>query len=174
MTNAPYPQDYPRQGDDRHPHYYTVLRGDSFAFPTAENPNVIVYPGMGPPYEHCTDCHGTMNDPVTGIPGTTNPNFNPGRPFWALAPASMAWESEPGVPLTGPQLCAALLDMSKNGQRTPAQLLEHITNEPLVNWAFAPGIGQNGKPRTTPPIPQAELIKWFQIWINEGTPCPSS
>ena len=109
---------------------------------------------------------------MTGIPGTTNPNFNPGQPFWALAPASMAWESEPGVPLTGPQLCAALLDKSKNGNRTPAQLLEHITNEPLVKWAFAPGIGQNGKPRTTPPIPQDQLIHWFQIWINEGTPCP--
>jgi hypothetical protein len=54
MTNAAYPQDYPRQGDDRHPHYYTVLRGDSFDFPTPENPNIIVKPGMGPPYEHCT------------------------------------------------------------------------------------------------------------------------
>ena len=31
-----FPQDYPRQGDDRHPHYYTVLRGDTFAFETAE------------------------------------------------------------------------------------------------------------------------------------------
>jgi hypothetical protein len=173
MTNAPYPQDYPRQGDDRHPHYYAVLRGDSFDFPTAEGTG-IVQPGKGTPYERCTFCHGTENDPVTGIPGTTNPNLNPGQPFWALAPASMAWESAPGVPLNGAQLCSALLDMSKNGNRTPEQLLEHITNEPLVKWAFAPGIGQNGKPRTTPPIPQAELVQWFKIWIKEGTPCPSS
>ena len=173
MTNAAYPQDYPRQGDNRHPHYYAVLRGDSFNFPTAEGTG-IVQPGMGPPYEHCTKCHGTDNDPVTGIPGTTNPDFNPGQPFWALAPTSMAWESAPGVPLKGAQLCAALLDMTKNGNRTPAQLLEHITNEPLVKWAFAPGIGQNGKPRTTPAIPQDQLIQWFQIWINEGTPCPRS
>jgi alcohol dehydrogenase (cytochrome c) len=174
MANAPYPQDYPRQGDDRHPHYYAVVRGDSFNLPTAENPNVIVQPGMGPPYERCTFCHGTTNDPVTGIPGTTNPNGpEPTAPFWALAPTSMAWESSPGVPLNGAQLCAALLDMTKNGNRTPAELLEHITNEPLVAWAFAPGIGQNGKPRTTPPIPHEQLIQWFQIWINEGTPCPS-
>jgi alcohol dehydrogenase (cytochrome c) len=171
-TNAPYPQDYPRQGDDRHPHYYTVLRGDPLDFPTPENPNVIVQVGMGTPYEHCIDCHGTENDSVTGIPGTTNPDFNPGQPFWFLAPASMAWESAPGVPLTGPQLCAALLDMSKNGNRTPQQLMQHITNEPLVKWSFNPGIAQNGQPRTTPPIPQAELIQWFQQWINDGTPCP--
>ena len=172
--NAQYPQDYPRQGDDRHPHYYTVLRGDSFDFPTAENPNVIVHPGTGTPYERCTYCHGTANDPVTGIPGTTNPDFHPGEPFWALAPTSMAWESEPGVPLTGPQLCASLLDKTKNGNRTPAQLLHHIATEPLVAWSFNPGIGQNGKPRTTPPIRKDELIKWFQIWIAEGTPCPTN
>ena len=77
------------------------------------------------------------------------------------------------MPLSGPQLCAGLLDMTKNGNRTPAQLLEHSTNGPLVDWAFAPGIGQNGKPRTIPPIPHDQLIQWFQIWINEGTPCPS-
>jgi Cytochrome C oxidase, cbb3-type, subunit III len=173
VTNTGYPQDYPRQGDDRHPHYYTVLRGDTFPFETAEGTG-IVYPGMGTPFERCTSCHGTANDPVTGIPGTTNPDFNPGQPFWALAPASMAWESAPGVPLNGGQLCTALLDMSKNGNRTPAQLLHHIATEPLVAWSFNPGIGQNGKPRTTPPIPHDQLIKWFQIWINEGTPCPNS
>jgi alcohol dehydrogenase (cytochrome c) len=174
VTNAAYPQDYPRQGDDRHPHYYNVLRGDSFDLQTAEGTG-IVQPGMGTPYERCTYCHGTMNDPVTGIPGTTNPSGpDPTAPFWALAPTSMAWESSPGVPLNGAQLCASLLDMTKNGNRTPAQLLHHIATEPLVNWAFAPGIGQNGKPRTTPPIPHDQLIQWFKIWIAEGTPCPNS
>jgi len=173
MTNAAHPQDYPRQGDDRHPHYYTVLRGDSFDFPTAENPNVIVKPGMGPPYEHCTSCHGVANDPVTGIPGTTNPHFHPGEPFWALAPASMAWESAPGVPMNGAQLCASLLDMSKNGSRTPQQLLKHIKTEPLVKWAFDPGIRPNGEQGTTPPLTQKQLIKAFEKWITEGTPCPT-
>jgi len=173
VDNSSYPQDYPRQGDDRHPHYYTVLRGDTFAFETAEKTGTV-YPGMGTPFEGCTFCHGTTNDPVTGIPGTTNPDFNPGQPFWALAPATMAWESAPGVPLNGAQLCAALLDMTKNGNRTPAQLLHHIATEPLVAWSFNPGVGQNGKPRTTPPIPKDELFQWFKIWIAEGTPCPSS
>ena len=173
-NNSTFPQDYPRQGDDRHPHYYTVLRGDTFAFETAEKTGTV-YPGMGTPFERCTFCHGTKNDPVTGIPGTTNPEAtDPTAAFWALAPATMAWESAPGVPLNGTQLCTALLDMSKNGNRTPAQLLHHIATEPLVAWSFNPGIGQNGKPRTTPPIPKDELINWFQIWIHEGTPCPSN
>lgn len=168
-----FTQDYPRQGDDRHPHYYNVLRGNTFDFPTAENPKVIVEPGMGPPFERCTSCHGKKNDPVTGIPGTTNPNYHPGDPFWALAPASMAWESAPGVPLTGPQLCASLLDKSLNGDRTPEQLLDHVTNEPLVLWSFHPGKRPNGDERTTPPVSHPALVAAFRQWIAEGTPCPA-
>jgi len=171
--NAQYAQDYPRQGDDRHPHYYAVLRGDPFDFPTAEGTG-IVQPGMGTPYERCTSCHGTENDPVTGIPGTTNRHFHPGEPFWALAPASMAWESEPSVPLNGAQLCANLLNKQLNGNREPKDLLHHIKTEPLVKWSFHPGTRPNGEKRTTPPISQDELIRWFKIWIAEGAPCPSS
>jgi hypothetical protein len=170
VTNAAYPQDYPRQGDDRHPHYFNVLRGDTFAFETAENTG-IVYPGKGTPFEQCTSCHGTMNDPVTGIPGTTNPAAGPG-PFWALAPASMAWESAPGVPLNGARLCANLLNMNLNGGRTPEQLLSHLETEPLVKWSFNPRTRPNGEPRTTSPISQQALIQAFQQWIDEGTPCP--
>lgn len=40
-TNAGYPQDYPRQADDRHPHYYTVLRGDIFPFPRRKAPGLF-------------------------------------------------------------------------------------------------------------------------------------
>jgi alcohol dehydrogenase (cytochrome c) len=174
VTNAAYPQDYPRQTDSRHPHYYNVLRGDTFPFETAEGTG-IVYPGMGTPFERCTSCHGTHNDPVTGIPGTTNPTgTDPNAPFWALAPASMAWESEPGVPLSGPQLCANLLNKQLNGNRTPQDTLHHLATEPLVKWSYNPGIGQNGKPRTIPPISQAALVQEFQQWIAEGTPCPTN
>ena len=174
VTNAAYPQDYPRQGDDRHPHYYNVLRGDMFAFETAEGTG-LVYPGKGTPYEQCTSCHGTHNDPVTGIPGTTNPaGPDPAAPFWALAPASMAWESAPGVPLRGRQLCANLLNKKLNGNREPKDLLNHVATEPLVKWSYDPGIGQNGKPRTTPPISQAALVQAFEQWIAEGTPCPTN
>jgi hypothetical protein len=173
MSNpvAAYPQDYPRQGDDRHPHYYTVLRGDTVAFETAENTGTV-YPGTGTPFERCTFCHGSQNDPVTGIPGTTNPDINPGKPFWSLAPASMAWESAPGVPLNGAQLCANLLDKTLNGNRDPKDLLHHLETEPLVLWSFNPGTRPNGEERTTPPISHAALIRAFQQWINEGTPCP--
>jgi alcohol dehydrogenase (cytochrome c) len=167
-----YPQDYPRQGDDRHPHYYTVLRGDTFPLETAEGTG-DVFPGMGTPFERCIFCHGSKNDPMTGIPGTTNPDVNPGQPFWALAPASMAWESEPGVPLNGAQLCASLLNKQLNGNRTPEQLLHHINTEPLVLWSFKPGTRPNGEARKPPPLTHEQFVNEFQQWIKEGTPCPT-
>jgi len=61
----------------------------------------------------------------------------------------------------------------QNGSRTPEQLLKHIKTEPLVKWAFDPGIRPNGEQRTTPPLTQKQLIKAFEKWIAEGTPCPT-
>src|SRR5262249_19035377 len=132
----------------------------------------FVYPGIGTPFERCTFCVGPMNNPVTGIPGATDP-ANPGQPFWSMAPASMAWESTPGIPLSGPQLCANLLNKELNGNREPADLLEHIEHEPLVNWAFNPGTRPDGMARTTPPISHQDFIAAFEEWIADGSPCPT-
>jgi hypothetical protein len=162
---AGYAQDYPRQGDDRHPHYYAVLRGDVA-------PNGA---GMGTPFARCTTCHGIANDIATGIPGTIDPAApGPPKPIWALAPATMAWESAPGVPLPGDELCAQLKDPTRNGNRTLSDLLHHLENEPLVKWSFNPGTRPNGEARTTPPISHAMLIQTFQGWMNDGAPCPPS
>lgn len=171
-NDSGFVQDYPRQGDDRHPHYFGVLRGDTVRFETAEHTG-FVYPGEGTPFERCTFCHGAKNNSRTGIPGTNNPHFNPGQPFWFMAPASMAWESSPGVPLSGPQLCANLLDKRLNGNRTPSDLLHHIKTEPLVHWSFHPGTRPNGETRTTPPYGQDQLIAAFEAWIGDGTSCPA-
>jgi alcohol dehydrogenase (cytochrome c) len=165
-----YPQDYPRQGDDRHPHYYGVLRGDESL--TATGSPDKSKPGIGTPFARCTSCHGTKNNPLTGIPGSFDPQ-HPGIPFWELAPAEVAWESSPGVPFTGPQLCAQLKDPRRNGNRTVLDLLSHIENDNFVNWAFAPGIRPNGELRTSPPISHPGLVEAFKIWIAEGAPCPA-
>jgi hypothetical protein len=146
------------------------LRGDTFEFPTPEGTG-IVFPGKGPPFERCDSCHGPENNPVTGIPGAAKPD-KLDETFWFLAPAKMAWESAPGIPLTGAELCHALLNKKLNGNRAPKDLLDHIKNEPLVNWSFDPGTKPNGEPRTTPPYSHEQLIAAFAEWITEGTPCP--
>jgi alcohol dehydrogenase (cytochrome c) len=165
-----YVQDYPRQDDDRHPHYFGVLRGDTMPFETLEGTGTVLV-GVGAPFERCNSCHGANNDPVTGIPGTHKED-TPNKTFWFLAPELMAWESAPGIPLTGPELCYNLLEKPLNGNRAPKDLLAHIENEPLVNWAFNPGTKPNGEPRTTPPYSHDELIAAFEEWIAEDTPCP--
>jgi hypothetical protein len=126
----------------------------------SERPLRAVYRATGP------------NDAKTGIPGSVDP-MHPGIPFWELAPAVVAWESAPGVPFTGPELCAQLKDPARNGHRSLADLLKHLTDDNFVNWAFNPGIRPNGEARTTPPISHDALVQAFQKWMDEGAPCPN-
>lgn len=163
--------DYPRQGDDRHPHLYSVVRGDTATVETVEKTGTVE-PGIGAPVLRCKSCHGAGNDARTGIPGAIDP-AHPGEPFWSMAPASMTWESEPGVPLAGPELCARLKDKARNGNRELADTLHHIATEPLVLWAWNPGTRLNGEQRTTPPIDHDAFIVAFTKWMDAGAPCPS-
>jgi alcohol dehydrogenase (cytochrome c) len=141
--------DYPRQADDRHPHYYAVVRGAN---------------DMGAPIALCTSCHGTTNNSFTGVPGATG---------WHIAPLSMAWETSPNVAMTGNELCTVLKDRTLNGNRDLDALLDHVTTEPLVLWAFAPGTRLNGEPRDPPPLTHDEFVAKFQVWVNAGGPCPA-
>jgi alcohol dehydrogenase (cytochrome c) len=167
---GPSVQDYPRQGDDRHPHYYAVLRGDTVDVPTEEKTG-IVHPGIGAPVGRCISCHGASNDPKTGIPGTGDP-ANPEKAFWFMAPASMAWESKPGTALSGPELCAMIKDKSRNGNRELADTLHHLATEHLVLWAWNPGTRPNGDQRMTPPLDHDAFVSEFAQWMNNGAPCP--
>jgi hypothetical protein len=127
--------DYPRQADDRHPHYYGVVRG-------AETDNEGNLDNKGRLVGRCETCHGTENNPTTGIPGAKHED---GTPAWQLAPKEMAWESAAGNPLTGAELCAQLKDPARNGDRDLEALLDHMKNEPLVLWGWNPGTRPNGK-----------------------------
>jgi alcohol dehydrogenase (cytochrome c) len=155
--------DYPRQGDDRHPHYYAILRGPEIDETTGKLDN------KGAPFARCQTCHGLENNPTTGIPGANDD----GKSTWHLAPAEMAWESAPGVPLRGAELCAQLKDPARNGGRTLADLLHHVKTEPLVLWAWHPGTRLNGEERTMPPISHEEFVSTFEKWIGTGAPCPA-
>jgi len=56
---------YPEQGDDRHRHWFNVVRGPE---------------GKGVPGLNCVTCHQSANADTTGVPGAPN---------WHLAPLSM-------------------------------------------------------------------------------------
>jgi len=112
--------DFPRQGDDGHPHTMNVRRGQF---------------GRGVTAEKCGTCHQDQNLAGAHLP--------PGAPLWGLPPTStpMIWQG-----LTDAQLCRAIKDPKQNRGRNLDQLVEHLTQDKLVAWGWNPGEGRNAIP----------------------------
>lgn len=111
--------DFPRQGDDSHPHTMQVRRG-----PDGQGVNAV----------KCSTCHQDRN--MFGL------HTPPGAPEWRLpSPAMpMIWEG-----LTDLQLCELLKDPNQNGHRSVQQIVEHMST-PLVLWGWHPGEGRTAIP----------------------------
>lgn len=140
--------EFPRQGMDRHPHLFRVMRGAG---------------DQGAAGARCATCHQAQNQTASGVPGALH---------WRLAPLAMAWEREPGVPMTEAELCRRLLDKTRNGGRNLAQLEAHMDVEPLVRWAWSPGGDAAQQPRAWPPISREAFMRSFRAWTAAGAPCP--
>ena len=111
--------DFPRQGDDSHPHIMDVRRGPD---------------GHGVNGVKCSTCHQDHN-----LPGIHTP---PGAADWRLPSPTMPmiWEG-----LSDHQLCQLFKDPKRNGHRTVAQIVEHM-HTPLVLWGWHPGEGRTPIP----------------------------
>lgn len=133
---------FPRLGDERRRHDFGIARGP-------ENQGV----GL-----RCMTCHEDRNNDASGVPGA---------PHWQLAPLSMGWEGANGA-----TLCRKLQDPARNGDRTLAALVTHLTEDPLVAWAWAPGRRSDGTPRQPAPIPRDEFTAIVQRWVSLGGGCP--
>ena len=133
--------DFPRQGDDGHPHAMNVRRG-------AE--------GHGVTAEKCSTCHQDHNLEGAHLP--------PGAPNWGLPPAAlpMIWQG-----LTDGQICQSIKDPKRNRNRNLDQLVEHLTADKLVMWAWNPGEG-----RTAVPMSHDEFAAKVKQWQAAGAPCP--
>ena len=129
----------PTQGDDMHPHAPLVVRG-------ADDKGAV---GM-----RCTTCHQSANFEPSGVPG---------HPLWHVAPKSMAWQTR-----SLGQICAQIKDTRRNGGRTLAAIHDHMANDTLVGWGWAPG----GK-RTPAPGTQAQFGALIAAWIETGAACPN-
>jgi len=141
--------DYPQQGDDRHRHRFNVVRGQT---------------GMGVPAFTCAACHQRVNADSTGVPGA---------PGWHLAPLSMQWQDMRDQVMSSGVVCRAVTNRSKNHNLDGAGLLKHHEEEPLVLWAFQPGRGLDGLPRSVPPLTHAEFVAATRAWVEAGIPCPA-
>ncbi len=130
--------EFPKQADDRHRHQQMIMRGQD---------------NMGSATLKCLACHQTQNTANGQVPGAPN---------WHLAPLSMGWEG-----LSDRALCQVILDKKKNGNKDVPALVEHMTADPLVQWAWSPG----GK-RSLPPLAQKEFHDAVRAWAEQGTACP--
>ena len=140
---------YPQQGDDRHRHVANVVRGPE---------------GKGVPGLNCASCHQETNADSTGVPGGHN---------WHLAPLEMRWQDTNDRPLSKAAVCRQITDRSRNHDLDGPGLLKHHEEEPLVKWAWNPGIRPDGTARTLPPLTHEQFIAATRQWVEAGTPCPS-
>jgi hypothetical protein len=102
----------------------------------------------------CATCHTASNYDAVAMPG---------NPHWGLAPASMAWE---GRSLA--QICQQIKDPARNGGRKLDAIVTHMSSDPLVGWAWNPGIGREPAPGT-----QAAFGALIQDWVKTGAACPA-
>lgn len=135
--------DTPKQGLDGHVHSPPITRGPQ---------------DSGPPGLPCSACHNDAN---------FDPARMPGAPNWHLAPASMAWEGKSAA-----ELCRAMTDRSKNGNRNLQATVKHLTEDKLVAWGWEPGINVYGKAREPVPVPKAEFDRIVTAWAKTGGACP--
>lgn len=133
----------PKQGMEEHPHYFGVARGEDDHGFAATN---------------CNTCHQEENNDFSGVPGA---------PHWGLAPASMNWEG-----LSKTEIATSMMDKSRNGDKSPNEILKHLTEDPLVLWAWEPGINAAGIPREKPPISKEDYIAAVKGWFAEGAVIP--
>lgn len=136
--------DRPRQGGKSRIHNFNIQRGED---------------GHGMPNAKCNTCHQSENNNFSGVPGAAH---------WHLAPKSMAWEG-----LSRVEIAQAMLDKSKNGGRSIEEIGEHLTEDPLVLWAFDPGVNNEGVPREKPPVSKDDYINAVKQWIAEGAVIPN-
>jgi len=133
--------EFPRQGNESRRHDQLVMRGAD---------------GKGAAPMLCFACHQDSNSPD---------GYVPGAPDWQMAPRRMTWEHARG----DKDLCEGLLDKARNGNRLAKGIVIHMTNDPLVQWAWTPG-----RRRTPPPIGQDDFHALLQRWESTGAACPES
>jgi hypothetical protein len=101
----------------------------------------------------CTTCHQSVNTADGRVPGA---------PHWHLAPRPMGWEG-----LSDGELCRSIKDPARNGGRSVPALVQHMTADALVQWAWNPGA------RTAPPVSQFDFHEAVKRWAVTGAACPS-
>ena len=130
--------DSPLQGEAGELHEPPVRRGQG---------------GLGVVGMRCRTCHGPDNFDAGRVPGDSK---------WVLAPRKMGWEG-----LSLGEICEQIKDPARNGRRTLREVVEHMREDHLVGWAWAPGAGREPAPGS-----QEVFGELIAQWVKTGAVCP--
>jgi hypothetical protein len=108
--------------------------------------------GRGEPSMRCETCHNEANFAASGVPGSPN---------WHLAPIEMGWQGQ-----SLGDICRQLLDPERS-HMTREELARHMSDDPLVGWAWNPGGG-----RTPAPGTHEAFGALVVAWLDTGGECP--
>ena len=103
-----------------------------------------------------------MRCPACHLDANFDPGNVPGAPHWRLAPIEMTWQG-----LSHRELCEQLKDRKRNGDRDLLAIVGHMSDDPLVAWAWAPGGG-----RAPAPGSQKVFGELIGAWAESGAACP--
>lgn len=109
---------------------------------------------------NCNTCHQASNNNFSGVPGA---------PDWSLAPHSMRWEG-----LSRIEIAQSMMDPKRNGNRSPEDIMHHLTEHELVLWAWEPGVDAAGNSREIPPVSREAYIEAVKTWIELGAVIPET
>ena len=103
----------------------------------------------------CATCHSTQNADILHGP--------PGAPHWVLPPVDMQWAGR-----SSREICEQIKNPATNGNRTLADVADHVGHDALVLWGWEPGPG-----REPAPYSAEELVGFILQWDALGAPCPA-
>jgi hypothetical protein len=115
---------------------------DVFAADTSHPGGQRAAPDEEHPFGDCADCHTAPEEARWRQPAMVDP---------------ARWGGKDAV-----TICRALMASRING----SQLVEHITNDPLVTAGFAGTAGGQRSVAEKPPMEQAEFVNAAQAWVD--------
>jgi len=124
---------------------------------------------------NCRSCHQDVNGDAPGMPPGAANDLMPGF-VWHMPPPTMILNRTMSVQ----QLCDQFLDPARNSflavrggrddlETFKKELVHHVSDDPLVRWAWQPGPGRSPAPGT-----HAQLVEAMKLWTSAGAPCPAS
>jgi len=161
----------PTIGDARQNHPMNISSANNMRFTVKDGR--FINTGSSLPV-NCSSCHQSKNGEKFGMPPGAANDLMPGF-VWHMPPPTMVIDKG----ITPRDLCHNWLDPKKNsflayrGGREDMKTFKkefehHVNDDPLVRWAWAPGIG-----RTPAPGTHQDFARAMSVWIDGGAPCPN-